>query len=234
MSVPDLDSDLRALLDAESAVPIPDLAVRRDRVWRRTRQALELDGPDGAESGGNADAAPPRESGTGPGWAAVVGAGVGGLLAGVGVGVWLGASEPVAPVVIEVPVPVRVAPAPEPPPVVSPPPPRPVPAPAPPAPPTRAPEPTPFSEEEGIIDRARVSLRRDDAQEALVTLMGHARRYPAGELIEERERLIIEALAELGRFAEAQERAMAFRVRYPNSVHLPFVEPYLPIELDDD
>jgi hypothetical protein len=47
-----------------------------------------------------------------------------------------------------------------------------------------------------------------------------ARRFPGGPLAPEREVLAIEALARLGRIAEARERLAAFRAQYPQSPHL--------------
>jgi hypothetical protein len=52
----------------------------------------------------------------------------------------------------------------------------------------------------------------------------HARLFPEGTLVPEREVLAIEALVELGRTQEARARFADFRGRFPNSPHLPRLE----------
>jgi hypothetical protein len=48
----------------------------------------------------------------------------------------------------------------------------------------------------------------------------HARRFPAGSLVQEREVLAVELLRALGRAAEARARAAAFARTFPRSVYL--------------
>ena len=69
--------------------------------------------------------------------------------------------------------------------------------------------------------REAAGVRRFDA--ALASLAEHARRFPAGRLVEEREALRIQALSRLGRGGEARRAAAAFRVRFPRSVLVPRV-----------
>ena len=45
----------------------------------------------------------------------------------------------------------------------------------------------------------------------------HARRYPDGQLAEEREVLGIQAMVRSGNYAEARSRAQAFLTNYPDS-----------------
>ncbi len=71
-----------------------------------------------------------------------------------------------------------------------------------------------------LIDDAHRALQRGAAEEALVLLRGHASRFQAGTLAQEREVLAIEALVLLGRRAEAQQRAEDFQAKYPTSSHL--------------
>ncbi|GHG69765.1 hypothetical protein [Comamonas sp. JC664] len=71
-----------------------------------------------------------------------------------------------------------------------------------------------------LIDDAHRALQRGAAEEALVLLRGHASRFQAGTLAQEREVLVIEALVLLGRRAEAQQRAEDFQAKYPTSSHL--------------
>jgi hypothetical protein len=54
---------------------------------------------------------------------------------------------------------------------------------------------------------------------ALRLLQEHAQRYPQGQLVPEREVLVIEALRGLGRSAEADARSQRFKARYPDSFH---------------
>ena len=101
----------------------------------------------------------------------------------------------------------------------------------PPAPPRRAPAarevaPDPSTaldhstaEERALIDRARSALRRGDSHEALVTLMGHQRRFPSGALAAVRERLIVEALVAAGRNEQARARIDAYVRSHPSGIH---------------
>ncbi|MET0391069.1 MAG: hypothetical protein ABW321_34170 [Polyangiales bacterium] len=70
-----------------------------------------------------------------------------------------------------------------------------------------------------LLFEARVALRNNPTH-ALRTLDEHAKRYPNGRLVPEREVLTIEALRALGRTEEAETRANQFRARYPGSFHL--------------
>ncbi len=75
------------------------------------------------------------------------------------------------------------------------------------------------AEERALIDRARAALHRGEAHEALVALMSHERRFVDGELTEERERLIIEALVVEGRRDQARARIDAYLARQPHGIH---------------
>lgn len=78
--------------------------------------------------------------------------------------------------------------------------------------------------ERALIDRARMALARGQAASALEALDAHRSQFPQGRLAEEREALSIQALAALGRGAEARRRADAFTHTHPNSVFLPAIE----------
>ncbi len=78
---------------------------------------------------------------------------------------------------------------------------------------------TSTAEERSLIDRARAALRRGDPHEALVTLMGHDRRFPEGLLDEERDRLIVECLIAQGRHAAARTRIHAYLREHPAGTH---------------
>jgi hypothetical protein len=74
--------------------------------------------------------------------------------------------------------------------------------------------------ERALLDVARADLARGEAGEALSATDRHAREYPRGALVEEREALAIKALVALGRTNEARTRAREFERRFPNGLLL--------------
>jgi hypothetical protein len=78
--------------------------------------------------------------------------------------------------------------------------------------------------EQLLVDQARSALARDRALDALVALQTHLRRFPAGQLAEERASLYVVALARAGRRAEAERAARQFRIRYPSSLFRAMVD----------
>jgi hypothetical protein len=71
--------------------------------------------------------------------------------------------------------------------------------------------------ERQLLDQARNALRDGDARRALSAVGEHERRYPEGQLAEEREVLAIEAMVRSGSYPEARARAQAFQSRFPQS-----------------
>jgi hypothetical protein len=71
-----------------------------------------------------------------------------------------------------------------------------------------------------LIDRADTKLRAGDASAALSVVREHEQRCASGALVQERERIAIEALAKLGRVDAARARASSFEARFPASPHL--------------
>jgi hypothetical protein len=69
-----------------------------------------------------------------------------------------------------------------------------------------------------LLEEARAALRSDPAT-ALARCNEHAKRHPQGALVEERERIAIEAQQKLGRTAEARARANRFFTSFPNSTY---------------
>jgi hypothetical protein len=101
----------------------------------------------------------------------------------------------------------------------------------------KRPEPTPSASaapdpalneraEVALLDRAQASLPARPA-DTLATCDEHARRFPSGTLVQEREVLAIDALLRLGRRDEAEARAARFRQAFPRSGHLRRVEALL-------
>jgi hypothetical protein len=63
-------------------------------------------------------------------------------------------------------------------------------------------------------------MARGDWAAAWTAIEEHRRRYPNGQLAEEREALRVETLAAMGRSDEARGAARAFAERFPESVLL--------------
>ena len=78
-----------------------------------------------------------------------------------------------------------------------------------------------------MLGRGQTALAGGDARGALGWVDRHARRFPSGALVEERERLAIEALLRLGRRTDAEARAERFHRRFPRSVQWPRVRELL-------
>jgi hypothetical protein len=77
-----------------------------------------------------------------------------------------------------------------------------------------------------LLRRARRVLAANPGRTLALT-KEHLRAYPGGTFAEERELLTIEALVALGRRAEAERRARAFRAQFGQSIHLQRVESLL-------
>ena len=81
-----------------------------------------------------------------------------------------------------------------------------------------------LAEEVRIIEAARGASTSNDHAGALRLVREHERRFPEGQLVQERERIHIQVLLAAGNVAEARARADAFRARFPNGLLLPSVE----------
>ena len=84
--------------------------------------------------------------------------------------------------------------------------------------------PDPATDERSLLDRARSAIEREDGAAALDATAEHARRYPSGVLVQEREAIAVRALVLLGRTEEARARVVRFRERFPDSMLLPALE----------
>jgi hypothetical protein len=84
--------------------------------------------------------------------------------------------------------------------------------------------PDPAADERVLLDRARGAVEREDGAEALTVTQEHARKYPRGALVQEREAIAVRALVLLGRRDEARARVDRFRERFPDSLLLPALE----------
>lgn len=92
--------------------------------------------------------------------------------------------------------------------------------------PQEKPKPRPPDElgvEQSYVEQARAALARKDPRAALGALLEHERRYPNGQLAEERMALQVVALVGLGRDDDARLSAGRFRAKWPKSLLLPLV-----------
>ncbi len=78
-----------------------------------------------------------------------------------------------------------------------------------------------LGEERALLDRARADIASGSYSAADSLLVRHAREFPAGQLAEEREALVIRLLVREGRIGEARVRATRFRQAHPRSIQLP-------------
>lgn len=81
-----------------------------------------------------------------------------------------------------------------------------------------------LEEERILLETARAALARDRVDGALAATDTHARRFPQGQLAEERQALAVQALVAAGRQADAQARTNAFHAAFPDSLLGPAVD----------
>ena len=78
--------------------------------------------------------------------------------------------------------------------------------------------------ESPLIDQARRSIETHYPAQALARLEEHQRRFPHGQLEEEREALWVQALVASGKADSARAHAAELRRRFPRSIQLRVVE----------
>jgi hypothetical protein len=81
-----------------------------------------------------------------------------------------------------------------------------------------------LTREREVLDIAHAALERGRPSDALAAANRHAREWPRGYLGEEREAVIIQALAASGNGTEATSRLERFRTRFPKSMLIPALE----------
>ena len=74
-----------------------------------------------------------------------------------------------------------------------------------------------LARELALMNHARVAIARGSAEEALLDVARHERDHASGQLRSEREVFAVQALVQLGRRAEASQRAKALGDREPSS-----------------
>ncbi len=85
--------------------------------------------------------------------------------------------------------------------------------------PARSPAPAAANPEVELVERARVALQRRSAHDAIRTLMAHERRFPTGELAEERDVLLVEAYFAAGDLRLSRSRLAHYRATHPHGLH---------------
>lgn len=81
-----------------------------------------------------------------------------------------------------------------------------------------------LAKERELLDVARAALARGRPADALAAAAEHARKWRRGYLGEEREVVLIQALAAAGRRQDAEAKAAQFRKMYPKSMLMPAVD----------
>lgn len=234
-----LSADLKALLDAEKPISAAPAGAKARLMSRLSTELFDAPGGDGGgssqggSSGSSSPAAPSGGAGAGVGASGVVakavvtklvvGASVASLAVGgaIGAGVHSVVATPkpvvqTAPVVVK---PVEKPVEPPPAPVVEAPVEKVEPKPnlvAPPMPKLSADE--QLALEKSYVEQARAAMARQDPSAALDALAQHEKRFPKGQLTEERMALQVMALVRAGRSIEANNVANEFRRRFPNGL----------------
>jgi len=78
----------------------------------------------------------------------------------------------------------------------------------------------PFTAELDLVQRAHAACTGHEFSVALTLIAEHARRFPRGNLAEQREALRVRSLLGAGRTEEARRAAASFAVQFPRSVLL--------------
>jgi hypothetical protein len=91
--------------------------------------------------------------------------------------------------------------------------------------PSEAPAPVDtLAAEQVLLEQARKDLGSGKPTQARMRLVQHQVRFKNGQLVEEREALLVLALAKAGERAKAIEQAERFRARWPTSMHAGIVD----------
>ncbi|MCY1059338.1 hypothetical protein [Nannocystis sp. SCPEA4] len=93
---------------------------------------------------------------------------------------------------------------------------------------TSDPSPTGLAAEMELLRRARAALDRGDAGAALQDLAAHERAFAAGQMLQDRLLLRMEALCALGKGRQARAEAAVFLRTYPGSTHTTRVQTICP------
>jgi outer membrane protein assembly factor BamD (BamD/ComL family) len=78
--------------------------------------------------------------------------------------------------------------------------------------------------ERKLVEMGRTALARGHTDLAIAALRRHTQAFPNGQLAEERDSLLVQALVAKGEFAQARQRAVRFHRQHPHSLFLPVVD----------
>ena len=78
---------------------------------------------------------------------------------------------------------------------------------------------TSLAAELALVRSVRTAIDRDDPDAALAAVAEHERRFPTGQLVEERKSLRVEALCRAGKAPQARAEAQVFLRDHPSSPH---------------
>jgi hypothetical protein len=78
--------------------------------------------------------------------------------------------------------------------------------------------------ERKLVEMGRTALARGHTDLAIAALRRHTQAFPNGQLAEERDSLLVQALVAKGEFAQARQRAARFHRQHPHSLFLPVVD----------
>jgi hypothetical protein len=81
-----------------------------------------------------------------------------------------------------------------------------------------------LADEQAFLEEARAALVGGSPERALRLLQQHQRDFPAAQLGDARDSLVIQALVAEGRVEQARVKAAEFRRRHPHSLFLPAVD----------
>ena len=84
-------------------------------------------------------------------------------------------------------------------------------------------QPKSLADEVALMQLLSTALKREDSLEVLALVAEHERDFPKGQFIEERRAAKARALCRSGKLAAGKREAEAFASRWPDSIHISFV-----------
>lgn len=84
-------------------------------------------------------------------------------------------------------------------------------------------KPKSLADEVALMQALSTALKQEDSSNVLALVAEHERDFPKGQFIEERRAAKARALCRSGKLAAGKKEAASFASRWPDSIHLPFV-----------
>jgi hypothetical protein len=85
------------------------------------------------------------------------------------------------------------------------------------------PQPKSLADEVALMQALSTALKQEDSSKVLALVAEHERDFPKGQFIEERRAAKARALCRSGKLAAGKREAESFASRWPDSIHLTFV-----------